>query len=228
MIDIIFTLGVLMGMAPIMIAGYAYEDTKGFSNTGFKSLFHIAFHIIMYCVFIGIIYASFIYIGDMYYPGPLDGFTYLFPDFIFGDIVGGGAVDISANEGFRRCFDAAAGNVDSIRACLSRLHMDFDMPSLERPMGSLMPLLGVGVMSLMIMGNMKEYAGIVSGYMMDISKNIMDLGKSALATVVSVARSKVGAMREKAPYDRMMDKRGDKLAAEADQLLRNAKKADGQ
>jgi biotin transporter BioY len=211
-----------------MIAGYAYEDTEKFSNKGFSSLFHIAFHIIMYCVFIGIIYASFIYIGDMYYPGPLDGFTYLFPDFIFGDMVDGQAASIGVNEGFRRCFDAAAGNVDSIRACLARLHVDFEMPSLERPMGSLMPLLGVGVMSLMIMGSMKEYAGIVGGYMMTISENIVNLGKSALKTVVSVARNKVGSMREKAPYDRMMDKRGDKLAAEADQLLRNAKKAGGQ
>ena len=228
MIDIVFTLGVLMGMAPIMVAGYAYEETKGFSNTGFRALWGIAFYMIMYCVFLGIIYSSFVYIGDMYYPGPLDGFTYLFPDFIYDDMVGSQSANVQASAHFRQCFDAAAGNVNKIRGCLAGKGIGFEMPSLERPLGSFMPLLGVGIMSLMIMGNLKTYAGIVSGYMFTISDNISALGKSALGMVTSVGRKAVGKLGEKVAGPGIkgaMDSRGDKLKAQADQLLRDSKRA---
>jgi hypothetical protein len=227
MIDIIFTLGVLMGMTPVMLAGYAYEDTKGFSNTGFKALWGIAFYMIMYCVFLGIIYSSFVYIGDMYYPGPLDGFTYLFPDFIYDDMVGSRSADIRASAYFRQCFDAAAGDVNRLRNCLAGKNIAFEMPSLERPLGSFMPLLGVGIMSLMIMGNLKDYAGIVSGYMLTISDNIKQLGKSAFAMVTSVGRKAVGSLGEKMKGPGIKDamEGGGELKREAEKLLRDSKRA---
>lgn len=192
LIDFVFTIGILIAFVPIMFGGYAYNETKGFSNTGFKSLFGMAFYIIMYCLFLGIIYSSFIFIGDMYYPGPLDNFTYLFPDFIYNNMVAGQTEDIMKSNAFANCFNSANGNVSKMQTCLLSKNIQFEMPSLQNPGGSFLPMFSLGLISLMIMSNLKTYAGLVSGYVFNIGQTVLSLIKSSMKWATSAVRTEVG------------------------------------
>lgn len=188
LIDIVFTIGILIAFVPVMLAGYAYDETKKFSSTGFKSLFGMAFKIIMYCIFLGIIYSSFIFIGDMYYPGPLDNFTYLFPDFIYNDLVASQTDTLMKSEAFANCFNLANGNVSKIQSCLVSKDILFEMPSLQNPGGSFFPIFTLGLLSLMIMGNLDTYSGIVSGYMFKVGGTFLKLVNSTRTWVKSFGR----------------------------------------
>ena len=195
LVNIIFTIGILIALTPVMIAGYAYDETKSFSSTGLTSLFHMAFYIIMYCIFLGIIYSSFIFIGDMYYPAPLDNFTYLFPDFIYSNMVSSQSANIMKNEGFAECFQMANGNVNEIKTCLSKIGIDFNLPSIGDMGGSFFPIFSLGLLSLMIMGNLKTYSGLVGGYMMDVGGAILSLIKTSFAWLFSVSREELGLLK---------------------------------
>lgn len=192
LIDFVFTIGILIAFVPIMLGGYAYNETKGFSNTGFKSLFGMAFYIIMYCLFLGIIYSSFVFIGDMYYPGPLDNFTYLFPDFIYNNMVAGKTGDIMKSNAFVNCFNSANGNISKVQSCLLSKNINFEMPSLQNPGGSFLPIFSLGLISLMIMNNLKVYAGLVSGYTFKIGETLLNIMKTSMKWVASTVRTEVG------------------------------------
>lgn len=192
LIDMVFTVGLLIAFIPIMLGGYAYDETKGFSNTGFTSLFGMAFYIIMYCLFLGIIYSSFIFIGDMYYPGPVDNFTYLFPDFIYNNMVAGKTADIMKSETFSKCFADAAGNVSKVKSCLLSQNIQFEIPSLQNPGGSFLPIFSLGLISLMIMSNLKVYAGLVSGYMFNIGETFKTIINTSRKWATSVVRQNMG------------------------------------
>ncbi len=193
LIDIVFTLGILLSFLPLMIGGYAYDRTKNFSSTGIKSLWGMCFYIIIYSVFLGIIYSSFIYIADMYYPGPLDNFTYLFPDFIYNNMVGSQTANVLKSETFINCVNTANENISKIQSCLLNSGINFDIPSLENPGGSFLPMFTFGLLSLMIMGSVKTYANLFKGYMFEIGSSAMKLIKSTWAFVKSnVSREVLG------------------------------------
>lgn len=178
LIDMVFTFGILLSFLPLMIGGYAYDKTKNFSSTGIKSLWGMCFYMIMYSIFLGIMYSSFVYIADMYYPGPLDNFTYLFPDFMYKDMVGSQTDIIMKNQGFKQCFDAANGDISNVQKCLLKIGVDFEMPSLENPGGSFLPMFTFGLLSIMIMGSAKKYAKMLGGYTFAIGDASMNLIKS--------------------------------------------------
>lgn len=193
LIDIVFTLGILVCFIPLMIGGYAYDKTKNFSNMGIQSLIGMAFYIIIYCVFIGILYSSFVYIADMYYPAPLDNFTYLFPDFIYKDIVG------NVNETMQAAFNACVSNNDSIgkiQKCLLKSGIELNMPTLSDPGGSFLPMFSLGMVSLMIMGSVKTYSKLISGYMFTIGNEALKLVKSTIGVVKNVGRDAIGFIQE--------------------------------
>ena len=198
LIDIVFTLGILLSFLPLMIGGYAYDRTKGFSQKGISSLWGMCFYIIIYSVFLGIIYSSFVYIADMYYPGPLDNFTYLFPDFMYNNMVGSQTANIMKNEAFINCYNTAAGNIDKIQKCLLKSGMNFEIPSLENPGGSFFPMFTFGLLSLMIMGSVKTYTNLLKGYTFEIGDAAMKFLKSSWGFVKSnVERAVVGFRKNK-------------------------------
>lgn len=213
LIDIIFTIGILISLMPVMIGGYAYEETKKFAIKGFTSLFGMAFHIIMYCIFLGIIYSSFIFIGDMYYPAPLDNFTYLFPDFIYQDMISSQTSTIMKNEGFSLCFNQANGDIGVIQSCLLELGIEFEMPSIGGSGGSFLPIFSLGLLSLMIMGSLKSYTGIVSGYMFTIGGEIKNLITSSYKWAKSATREAVGTVKGNS-IDRLQRLSGNKKEGE--------------
>ncbi|MCR5506604.1 MAG: type IV secretion system protein [bacterium] len=178
LIDMVFTLGILLSFLPLMIGGYAYDRTKSFSSTGIKSLWGMCFYMIMYSVFLGIIYSSFIFIADMYYPGPLDNFTYLFPDFMYNNMVGSQTANIMKNQAFATCFNSAGGDIGKIQNCLLKIGIDFEMPSIENPGGSFLPMFTFGLLSLMIMGSAKKYSEMLKGYTFEIGGAAMKLIQS--------------------------------------------------
>lgn len=205
LVNIIFTIGILLGLTPVMIAGYAYDETKSFSSTGFTSLFGMGFSIIMYCIFLGIIYSSFIFIGDMYYPGPLDNFTYLFPDFIYSNMVSSKSGSIMKNEMFANCFIEANGDIDAIKTCLSKIGIEFEIPSINDMGGSFFPIFTLGLISLMIMGNLKTYQKLVSGYMMDVGGAILKLVKTSFAWSISFGREELGLLKNTVNKNKQAD-----------------------
>ncbi len=183
LIDIIFTLGILVCFLPLMIGGYAYKETSGFSQKGIGSIWRMCFYIIMYSVFLGILYSSFIYIADMYYPAPLDNFTYLFPDFIYNTMVGSQTSQIMASEGFQNCYAQAGDNIGKMQECLLKIGVEFDLPKLDTTGGSFLPIFTFGLLSLMIMSNVKTYAGLISGYSFEVGKYAENLLSSTFNTI---------------------------------------------
>lgn len=206
LIDIVFTLGILVCFLPLMIGGYAYKQTSSFSQMGIGSLWRMCFYVIIYSVFLGILYSSFIYIADMYYPAPLDNFTYLFPDFIYNDMVGSQTSQIIASEGFQNCYAQAGGNISKMQSCLLKIGIEFDMPKLDTTGGSFLPMFTFGLLSLMIMSNVKTYAGLISGYSFEVGKYAQNLLTSAFNTI------KGGVSRAVSGFK--MKKESNKLAEE--------------
>ncbi len=203
LIDIVFTLGILLSFLPLMIGGYAYDKTKSFSRTGIDSLWGICFYIIMYSVFLGIMYSSFIYIADMYYPAPLDNFTYLFPDFIYNNMVGSQTANIMKNKAFANCVASAGENISKIQTCLAKIGIDFQIPSLENPGGSFLPMFTFGLLSLMIMGSTKEYSELLKGYMFQIGNAAMTLMKSTWGWVTQHVSAQVVGFKKMISEDKL-------------------------
>ena len=220
LIDIVFTMGILISFIPLMIGGYAYDRTKSFSSKGISSLFGMSFYIIMYSIFLGILYSSFVYIADMYYPGPIDNFTYLFPDFIYTDMVSSQTANIMKNEGFRACFNSAGGNVSQIQTCLARIGIDFKIPSISNPGGSFLPMFTFGLLSLMIMGNVKTYSKLISGYMFEVGK----YGKSLLTSFWKWTTSTVKREQYKFLEDKKIKKLMDEELAKDENKTKNEAK----
>jgi hypothetical protein len=214
MIDAVFTLGILIALAPLMIAGYVYDDTRGFSKKGIESLVHIAFYLIIYSIFLGIFYAAFSYIGDAYYPGPVDGFTYLFPDFVFGN---DGVATLKSNPAFAQCFADFANNFAKTQKCMVAAGADFSFPSIADPMGTILPMALMGSIAMMIMGNLKNYAGIYGGYMINVGGAAQSLLKSGIDMVFNVGVKKAGDFIG-SPVERVMNDRPSKLSEIAEDL----------
>ncbi|MDR1009155.1 MAG: hypothetical protein LBL52_02785 [Rickettsiales bacterium] len=205
-VDIIFTLAILLAFVPLMIGGFAYEDTKKFSMTGIEALFGIAWRIIVYCIFLEILYQSLLYVGDAYYPGPVDGFTYMFPDFL------NHSTNVAASDAWARCYNDNIGNAGGLKTCLAAARLEFDMPGKDFSVNAFMPVLGVGILSLMIMGNMKSYAGLVSGYMFQIGDSIKAFIINGKNHFTSITREYVGGIKKsysdkvKNPQEKKLDK----------------------
>ena len=196
LIDMVFTFGILLSFLPLMIGGYAYDKTKSFSKKGIDSLWGMCFYIIIYSIFLGIIYASFIFIADMYYPGPLDNFTYLFPDFIYENMTGSQTSNILKNEAFANCVATAGENISKVQTCLAKIGIDFQIPSLENPGGSFFPMFTFGLLSLMIMGSVKTYSGLIKGYTFEIGGAAMKLLKSTWSWVKGGASRELNGIRK--------------------------------
>ncbi|MDR0367040.1 MAG: hypothetical protein LBH41_00490, partial [Rickettsiales bacterium] len=192
-LDMIFTLGLLVAFIPLMIAGYGYEDTRGFSSQGVAAVFGIAWRMIVYMVFLAVLVQSFMAIGDAYYPAPVDGFTYLFPDFLMhGSSKYPNASAIAAR--WRECY-AMGGTKDALAACMARIGVDFDMPSLENAAASFMPVFSLGIVSLMLMGMRQTYADILGGYMFQIGDTVKGFLIGSFKYVWSGAREYAGALK---------------------------------
>ncbi len=196
LIDIVFTFGILLSFLPLMIGGYAYDNTKGFSKKGIDSLWGMCFYIIIYSIFLGIIYSSFVYIADMYYPGPLDNFTYLFPDFMYKDMVGSQTANLMKSQAFASCYNAANGNISQIQNCLLKVGIEFEMPNFENPGGSFLPMFTFGLLSLMIMGSVKVYSGLLKGYTFEIGAASMKLIQSSWGWITSKVSREVKGFRK--------------------------------
>ncbi|MBR1544331.1 MAG: type IV secretion system protein [Alphaproteobacteria bacterium] len=219
LIDMVFTLGILLSFLPLMIGGYAYDRTKNFSSTGIKSLWGMCFYIIMYSVFLGIIYSSFVFIADMYYPGPLDNFTYLFPDFMYNNMVGSQTANIMKNQTFANCYNSAGGEISKIQNCLLKIGIDFEMPSIENPGGSFLPMFTFGLLSLMIMGSAKKYADLLKGYTFEIGGAAMKFLQSSWKWAKSNIVREISGFRKDIMENNLekleLDKQSDDVIEEA-------------
>ena len=221
LIDMVFTLGILLSFLPLMIGGYAYDKTKSFSKKGIDSLWGMCFYIIIYSIFLGIIYASFVYIADMYYPGPLDNFTYLFPDFIYNSMVGSQTANVVKNEAFANCVATAGDNISKIQTCLAKIGMDFQIPSLENPGGSFLPMFTFGLLSLMIMGSVKTYSDLLKGYTFEIGASAMKFIKSSWSwTKGKVSREVSGAVKtiSEEYLKKQINKQADDIVEDAEDI----------
>ena len=132
----------------------------------------------------------------MYYPAPLDNFTYLFPDFIYNDMVGSQASQIMASEGFQNCYKQAGDNIGKMQSCLLKIGIEFDMPKLETTGGSFLPMFTFGLLSLMIMSNVKTYAGLISGYSFEVGKYAENLLTKAFNTIKSGVSRQISLFKE--------------------------------
>ena len=199
LIDIVFTLGILITFLPLMIGGYAYDRTKNFSSVGIKSLWGMCFYIIIYSIALSVMYSSFIYIADMYYPGPLDNFTYLFPDFIYNNMVSGQLPSLKGelSKAFTSCVNSANGNLNAIKVCLANKGMDFEIPSLENPGGSFLPMFTFGLLSIILMGSVKKYTSLIKGYMFTIGDATLSLLKSSWKYATQKVEQKISWIKEK-------------------------------
>lgn len=223
LIDIVFTMGILIAFIPLMIGGYAYDYTKGFSKRAISSLWGMAFYIFMYSVFLGILYSSFVYIADMYYPGPLDNFTYLFPDFVYSSMVNSQTSNIELSSAFQSCYNSANGDIGKVQSCLLNIGIDLNMPSFDNPGGSFLPMFTFGLLSLMIMyGSINTYTKIIKGDMFEIGKYAKSLLSSSFSLIKSVSRSVAGYVGEK-QVEKLSDAEFKKKEKE---LLDNAEKAE--
>ena len=194
LLDIVFTIGILLAFAPITIACYAYDETKEFAKKTIDSLVGIMFKLVMFCIFVGILYASFIYIGDLHYPGPLDGFTFLFPGFIYKSMGAGRPMDQNMLEAFNDCYEKALRLGDSIKpnqicTCMNKAQgITCEMPSWENPAVSLLPIFTLGLVSIMIFGRMDRYTDMMKGYMFEIGGHAEQLFRSSISYVWSGAK----------------------------------------
>ena len=225
LIDIVFTVGILIAFIPLFLASYAYSDVgkvKGFANKGISSIWHMAFYIIMYSLFLGIVYSGFVYIADMYYPGPLDNFTYLFPDFVYSDMVNGETANIMLSKAFQSCYDAANGSVSKIQSCLVSSNMQLNFPSLENPGGSFLPMFTYGILSLMIMySGLESYAKLVDGPLLHIGKAAKNICESGIKKLAGGFRELAGFVKNKnlnklITEDEEIAKMADDLASRAE------------
>jgi len=196
LVDIIFTLAILLAFVPLMIGSIAYEDTREFSTKGIEALFGIAWRLIIYAIFLEIMFQSFMYIGDLYYPGSADGhpeldnFTYLFPGFM------NPKANTALAQDWYNCYNDHAGNSAAIKSCLANLRIEYTLTEKDFSYKALMPVLGVGVITLMLMGNMKTYADIFNGYMLQIGDQIKGFITGSVKYVTSVSREFVGNMKK--------------------------------
>ena len=222
-VDIVFTLGVMISFVPLMIASYAYQDVgmvKGFAKNAISLLWHIVFYIVMYSIFLGILYSSFIYIADMYYPGPLDNFTYLFPDFIYSSMVNSKTYNIQLSSVFQNCVNIAAGNISKMQSCLLKSGMDLNMPSFDNPGGSLLPIFTFGIVSLMLMfGSIKTYTSIIGGNLLHIGVYAQNILTSFWGQLKGVTRKASGFV-QKSQLDKLYE---EELKKREDALLDNLK-----
>ena len=183
LIDIVFTIGLLISFIPIMVLSYAYDEVsrlKSFTKKALGSLWHIVWYLIVYAIFLGILYSSFVYIADKYYPGPLDNFTFLFPDFVYS-FVTGKQPDSALTAAFKSCVTTYGTNLDSLQKCLLSYGINFEAPSFTNPGGSFLPMFSFGIISLMLMfGSISTYAGIIGGSMLSIGNAAKNLFKSSL------------------------------------------------
>ena len=222
LIDIVFTVGLLIAFIPLFIGCYAYQDigkVKGFAQKGIKSIWGMAFYIIMYSIFLGILYSSFVYIADMYYPGPLDNFTYLFPDFVYSSMVNGESSNILLNEAFNACYTSAGGNISKIQSCLASSNIQLNFPSLDNPGGSFLPMFTFGILSLMIMyGSLKSYTGLIGNNMLEVgsyAKSILQSFFSLLTSVTRTASNFVKAKTIENIEERELEKQTERLIQQA-------------
>lgn len=214
LIDIVFTLGILVVFLPIIIASYAYQDVervKNFSKNALLSVWRIAFYMVMYSIFLSIVYSSFLYIADMYYPGPLDGFTYLFPSFMY-----------DANPDILREFTECSQQYGSmsaagkVMACLkNKTGIEFLRASFSNPGGTFLPMFSFGIISLMIMfGSLKTYTAIIGGDFLVIGQYIQSIAKTTWNVAKSGTRKLSGIVakkQEKSLYKENVKKQLDNL-----------------
>jgi|GEM_PF-3248740 len=220
LVDIIFTLGILIAFIPIFIAGYAYDATKGLADKGIKSLIGIMFRLAMTCVFIAIVYAMFLYIGDAFYPGPPDGFSFLFPDFVFS--IGSAGAD--KMEAWSKCYEAGGG-AKIFCECLELKGMQCTLPS-RGGTGVILPVLAMGMFAFMIFSKEKEYSNIFEGYMFQIGGAMLMLATSALDYVTKGVK-RVGGVFGRSIPDSISDKQTEKLAKKAKELAELASRRRG-
>ncbi|MCL2439280.1 MAG: hypothetical protein FWD15_02085 [Alphaproteobacteria bacterium] len=197
-ISIIFTFGVLLAFVPLMIAGFAYEETKSFSMKGIENMIGVAWWFIIYSIFLQLIYQSLFAIGDRFYPGPADGFTYLFPDFF-------------SSTGSNATFDAwqacSAGveKISAIEECARARGIEVQTAGGWQ---AFMPMLGGAVLALMLMGMMKSYAKLVGRWSIDLGGVIKTSLQSGWKYVKSYSREAAGHLRHAFGEDTRVGKRG--------------------
>ncbi len=187
-IDIVFTIGLLISFIPIMVLSYAYDEVsrlKSFTQKALGSLWHIVWYLMVYSIFMGILYSSFVYIADRYYPAPLDNFTFLFPDFVYSFVMDKG-MDASLSAAFKSCVASVGTSLDALQKCLASSGIIFEAPSFTNPGGSFLPIFSFGIISLMLMfGSLDTYTGIIGGSMLSIGKTAKNLITSTLGFVKS-------------------------------------------
>jgi len=221
LVDIIFTIGILIAFIPIFIAGYAYDATKGLADKGIKSLIGIMFRLAMTCVFIAIVYAMFLYIGDAFYPGPPDGFSFLFPDFVFS-VKLPGAEEMMGK--WRTCYDAKGG-AEIFCSCLEKAGMQCTLPS-RGGTGVVLPIIAMGMFAFMIFAKEKDYSNIFEGYMFQIGGAMLALATSALDYVTKGVK-RVGSVFGRSIPDSISDKQTEKLAKKAREIEELARQRGG-
>lgn len=82
-LDIIFTIGMFLVLVPFAIGFYHLGMIGGNNiwNTLKSYLIYIMTAFIGFAIAVSIVMLSFFQIADAYYPGPVDGFSYAFPDY---------------------------------------------------------------------------------------------------------------------------------------------------
>lgn len=186
LLDILISIIIPLFFFPLILTSYAFESAhiKQHLQTAISIIIKGAFKMVAISIGFVFIYAIFIAVGDKYLPGPVDNFSYVFPDYMKRTKTDPSPLELE----FKKCYAMIEADYapEKLAACAKRI------PSLESSGSwtSFLLLMGVLQVALTLFQKIyKKIYGLVSGNELTIGNKIYDAGEKIVKDAGSAIKS---------------------------------------
>lgn len=180
LLDILLTIIIPLFFLPLILAGYAFPGLRkvddGYVQKAIDMLVKSAFKMVALAVAFVFIYTLYAEVGDRYYPGPKDNFTYVFPNNLNESHVQHNPSQIERD--FKACYALAEDSFkrgENFSANAKLMGCAQKIPNLESSSGWLVFLILLGLIQITVPifeRIMKDISGLVTGEQLGVGDTI--------------------------------------------------------